>query len=277
MLHGTAEQKERFLPGIAAGELVFAVGYTEPGAGTDLASLRTSAVLKGENYVVNGNKIFTSGADDSDYIWLAVRTDKDAPKHKGISLLIVDVNQDGFSCTPIQSIGNSRTTASYYDNVVVPVSMRVGEENAGWKIITSQLNYERLGLAAWGVDARGLFDKVMDWANQSNNAGSRPIDLGWVKTKLAEAYCKIEALRMLNGRMISEMDNAELSPATASMLKVYSTECMVDVGRILLDIVGPLALVRRGTGSGALNGELEAILSQGSDTDLWWRCKRGPA
>ncbi len=126
MSMGTQEQKQRFLPGILRGELNFAIGYTEPEAGTDLASLRTRAVRDGDEYVVNGNKVFTTGAHDADFIWLACRTDPDAPKHKGISILLVDTSLPGYKVTPIITVADGRTNATYFDDVRVPASMLVG-------------------------------------------------------------------------------------------------------------------------------------------------------
>ena len=145
--YGTPQQKDFFLPRILAGEVHFAIGYTEPEAGTDLAALRTRAVRAGEEYIVNGQKIFTTGAHEADYIWLACRTDPDAPRHKGISILIVDTTDPGFSWTPIITHdGAHHVNATYYSDVRVPVSMRVGAENAGWRLITTQLNHERVML-----------------------------------------------------------------------------------------------------------------------------------
>src|SRR5437660_11306741 len=115
-------QKDRYLPGILRGEINFAIGYTEPDAGTDLASLRTRAVLDGDEFVINGNKVFTSGANQADYIWLACRTDPEAPKHKGISVIVVPTSSPGFSFTPIVTVGDSVTTATYYDDVRVPAA-----------------------------------------------------------------------------------------------------------------------------------------------------------
>src|SRR5437763_1573651 len=131
MVFGTEEQKDRFLPAILRGECHFAIGYSEPGAGTDLASLTTRAVAEGDGYLVNGQKIFTTGGHDADFIWLAARTDPDAPKHKGITVLIVDTSSPGFKSTPIENIDDGRTNATYYEDVFVPESMRVGEENEG--------------------------------------------------------------------------------------------------------------------------------------------------
>ncbi len=151
MAHGSAEQKNFFLPRILTGELHFAIGYTEPGAGTDLAALLTRAVLDGDHYVVDGQKIFTTGGHDADYIWLACRTDPAAPKHKGLSILIVDTSDPGYSWTPIMTHdGAHHVNATYYSGVRVPVTMRVGDENAGWRLITAQLNHERVMLGPAG-------------------------------------------------------------------------------------------------------------------------------
>jgi alkylation response protein AidB-like acyl-CoA dehydrogenase len=140
MQFGTDEQKERFLPPILRGELHFAIGYSEPDAGTDLASLKTTAVRDGDDYVVNGTKVFTSLADSADYIWVAVRTDPEAPKHRGISIMVVPTTAPGFKWTPIHTVSAARTTSTYYENVRVPVSDRIGPENQGWSLIVSQLN-----------------------------------------------------------------------------------------------------------------------------------------
>ena len=173
--HGTAAQKDFFLPRILAGEVHFAIGYTEPEAGTDLAALRTRAVRDGDDYVVNGQKIFTTGAHDADYIWLACRTDPDAPRHKGISILIVDTTDPGFSWTPIITHdGAHHVNATYYSDVRVPVTMRVGEENAGWRLVTTQLNHERVMLGPAGRIA-ALHDRVRDWAAERAGPGGQPL------------------------------------------------------------------------------------------------------
>ncbi len=150
MKYGTEEQKARFLPGILAGDIVFAIGYTEPEAGTDLASLQTRAVRDGDTWVVDGNKVFTSGANTADYVWLACRTDANAPKHKGISILIVPTDDPGFSWSPIHTVGGLTVTSTYYSGVRVGDQDVVGDVHGGWQLITAQLNHERIGLAALG-------------------------------------------------------------------------------------------------------------------------------
>src|ERR1700722_9643341 len=148
MRFGTPEQKDRFLPKIAAGQLHFSIGYSEPGAGTDLASLRTRAVRDGDSYVINGQKMWTSLIQYADYVWMACRTDPDAPRHKGLSVLIVATSAAGFSWTPVRPMAGLTTSATYYAEVRVPASALVGEENQGWPLITNQLNHERVGLTS---------------------------------------------------------------------------------------------------------------------------------
>ncbi len=239
MAQGSEEHKRRFLPGILAGEIHFAIGYTEPEAGTDLASLDTRAVREGDHYVVNGTKVFTSGAGDADYIWLACRTDPEAPKHKGISILIVDTKLPGFSWTPIETVGGATSTMTYYENVSVPAEMLVGEENGGWRLITHQLNHERVGLAAFGCLAFELLNEVVDWARNTEDESERPVaEKPWVQLSLAEAHARLEALKLMNWQMAWEIEQGQLDAAHASAVKVYGTETLIDVYRLLLEVVG---------------------------------------
>jgi 3-oxocholest-4-en-26-oyl-CoA dehydrogenase alpha subunit len=252
MRFGSDEQKAFFLPGILSGEINFAIGYTEPEAGTDLASLRTRAVRDGDEYVINGAKVFTSGANDADYIWLATRTDPDAPKHKGISIIAVPTSSPGFSWSPIVTVGGTQTTATYYTDVRVPVSARIGPEHEGWRMITTQLNHERVGLAAMGGLAHQLLDEVTEWARRE-----RRTDEPWVRLALARAYARGEAMKLLNWRMASILDQGELGPADSSAVKVYGTECMIEMYRILLEVLGPVGYLRKGSPGAVLQGRVE--------------------
>ncbi|MBP6482459.1 MAG: acyl-CoA dehydrogenase family protein [Pseudomonadales bacterium] len=256
---GSEEHKRFFLPKIAAGELHFAIGYTEPGAGTDLAALKTSAVRDGDDYVINGSKIWTSSAEAADYIWLAARTDPEAkPQHKGITIFMVNAKQPGFSFTPLHTVGGVRSNASYYDNVRVPASMIFGELNGGWKAITSQLNHERVGLAAIGIQGWGLLQRVLAWAQTTDGAdGKRIADLPWVQSTLAEVYARMEAMRLMNWRMAWQLDTGEPDPAFASAIKAYSTECLIAVDKLMLNVTGMAGGLRRGSPGAALNGDLE--------------------
>ena len=255
---GTEEQKKRFLPGIAAGELHFSIGYTEPSAGTDLAALTTAAVKNGDEYVVNGNKVYTSGAEGADYIWLAARTDPEAPKHKGISILVVDTTDPGFSYGPIHTMGGVHTNVTYYTDVKVPTDMIIGKENAGWRLITEQLNHERVGLAAWGINGWKIFRDAMNWARTTKNAdGQRVIDDPTAQRNLAEVYAHLEAMRVMNARMSWQLDQHEMNPVFPSAIKVYSTEILLEICRLLMDVVGPHALIGPGSDGAVLYGNLE--------------------
>ncbi|MCY1390875.1 Acyl-CoA dehydrogenase FadE26 [compost metagenome] len=256
MAHGSAAQKERLLPGIAAGEINFAIGYSEPAAGSDLATLKTSARLEGEHFVVNGNKLWTSGADSADFIWLAARTNPDEPRHKGISILIVDTTSEGFSHTVIPTCSNS-TAATYYDNVRVPREMLVGELHKGWQLVTAQLNHERLGLGSWSDRVVGMFRRVYQWARTPDEQGRRAMDKPWVRSLLAECYARIDAMRLINFRIAAELEQGHVEVALASVTKVYGSESVIEILRKLSEVVGASGLVRAGSAAAALLGELE--------------------
>jgi len=256
MNYGTAEQKEAFLPGIAAGEIDFAIGYSEPGAGSDLATLKTSARVEADRFVVNGNKLWTSGAHSADYIWLAARTNPDEPRHKGISILIVDTRAEGFSHTLIPTCSNP-TAATYYDNVEVPRNRLVGELHKGWQLVTAQLNHERLGLGSWSDRVVGVFRKVYLWARTPDELGRRAMDHAWVRSLLAECYAKIDAMRLINFRIAADLERDHVDVALASTTKVFGTEAVIDILRKLSEVVGANGLVREGSAASFLMGELE--------------------
>ena len=258
MRFGSDDQKSFFLPGILAGEINFAIGYTEPEAGTDLASLRTRAVLDGDEWVINGNKVFTSGANQADYVWLACRTDPEVPKHKGISIIVVPTASAGFKCTPIVTVGGNTTTATYYDDVRVPKGNVIGDVNTGWQLITTQLNHERVGLAAMGGLAHRLWDEVSAWCRTTDSGqGGRMIDVPWVQMDLARAHARLEAMKLLNWRMAAALDAGALKPADSSAVKVYGTETLVDVYRTLLGILGARGYLPAGSPGAVLQGDVE--------------------
>lgn len=260
MEHGTAAQKERFLPGIAAGEIIFAIGYSEQQAGSDLATLKTQARLEGDlasgRFIVNGAKLWTSGIEAADHVWLAARTSPDLPRHKGISIMVMDTDAPGFSHTLIETVGNM-TAATYYDNVEVPADRLVGELHGGWKLITAQLNHERLGLGSWSDKVFGPFGRVLQWAKAKDEQGRRAVDQPWVRRALAECYARMEAMRLINFRIAADLEAGGMDVALASTTKVYGSEGVVEILRRLLDIVGASALVRSGSSAAFLMGELE--------------------
>ena len=250
--HGTEQQRKFFLSGILAGEINCAIGYTEPEAGTDLASLRTRAVLDGDEWVINGNKIYTSGADQADYIWLACRTDPDAPKHKGISIIMVPTTTLGFSCTPIVTVGGVATTASYYADVRVPKDALVGELHGGWRLITGQLNHERVGLAAVSALAFRLWDETAAWVVEQGLT-----EVGWIQSDLALTYALLEAQKLLTWRMTAAVANDTLGAADSSSVKVFGTESTVEIYHKLLGIVGSGGYLSPGSPGAILHGDLE--------------------
>ncbi len=234
--HGTAEQKARFLPQILAGEVHFAIGYTEPEAGTDLAALRTRAVRSGEEYLVNGQKIFTTGGHDADYIWLACRTDPQAPRHRGISILIVDTTDPGYSWTPIITLdGAHHVNATYYADVRVPVTMRVGEQNGGWPLMTTQLNHERVMLGPAGRIA-GLHDRVRGWAaGRTGPDGRSLLAQPDIRRALAQARASSRINELLNWQVAAA---PAVGIADASATKVFSSEQLQHLGQLLEEVVG---------------------------------------
>jgi alkylation response protein AidB-like acyl-CoA dehydrogenase len=226
------------LPAILRGEIDFAIGYSEPDAGTDLASLKTAAVRDGDCYVVHGSKVFTSRGGTADYVWLAARTDPDTRDHRGLSVLIVDTTDPGYSATPMHTLASYATYSTYYDGVRVPVAHRVGGENDGWRLITTQLNYERVAMASFAGLASTLYEQVLGLALETTRRGSRPIDAPWVQTALARCHVLLSAMEVLTARASMYVGAGALSPADASAVKVLSTESVGTVYRLLMEVVG---------------------------------------
>lgn len=257
MKHGTDEQRQRFLPRILAGTIHFSIGYTEPQAGTDLASLTTRAVREGDHYVVTGQKVFTSLADHADFIWLACRTDPSAEKHKGISILMVDAKLPGITIQPTRVLGVNRVCSTFYENVRVPVNMLVGPENGGWKLITTQLNHERVSLFTAGIVEKLLSETIAFARETRNSQGQRLIDLPWVQRNLARVHAGVDILRLLNWRQCWNIEGGNLPPQEASTVKVYGSEFYVESSRLLMEILGEAGTLQLGSPGAALGGKLE--------------------
>jgi 3-oxocholest-4-en-26-oyl-CoA dehydrogenase alpha subunit len=274
MRFGTPGQKSFYLPKIAAGEIHFSIGYSEPEAGTDLASLRTTATRDSGEYVIDGQKMWTSLIGYADYVWLACRTDPSAHRHKGLSIIIVPTSAEGFSWTPVRTVAGVVTSATYYSSVRVPVSCLVGEENQGWPLITNQLNHERVALTS-AAPLLSALASVLEWASAAKLAdGRRVIDAEWVRLNLARVHAKTEFLKLMNWRIASSTagtrgeveggrpsGQAAIGPAAASATKVFGTEFAVEAYRLLMEVLGAQALVRSGSASGsageALAGRIE--------------------
>ena len=260
---GTEEQKRKFLPAILDGSVEFAIGYSEPEAGSDLASLRTTAVRDGSGpdagYVINGQKMFTSGAAYADYIWLAARTDPDAKKHKGISILVVPTSSPGFSWQPLHTMPGISTFYTFYDNVRVPASALVGGESEGWQLITTQLNFERAALGNLGA-LEPLFERTLQWAAGTELDRGRVIDQPWVQLALARVEAQVAAYKLVNLRVNAAMTKGVLSMGEASAAKVFGTELTQEVARQLLEVLDGNG-VRRGVDA-PLRGALETAYRQ---------------
>jgi 3-oxocholest-4-en-26-oyl-CoA dehydrogenase alpha subunit len=253
---GTDEQRQRFLPGILGGRIHFSIGYTEPMAGTDLASLQTRAVRDGDQYVITGEKLYTSAIQYADYVWLAARTDPDVPKHKGLSVFIVPVDTPGFHWVPLATIVGDITSSTFYEDVRVSAENLVGGENQGWKLITNQLNHERVAICPASGLLRSLTE-VRRWAQGHRLRDGRTVmDHEWVQISLARVHAKVEVLKLLNWKVAWASDRG-LNPADASATKVYGTELALEVYRLLLDVVGQAGYLAEGSPGAVLRGRLE--------------------
>ncbi len=258
MRYGTEEQKEYFLPRILTGDLHFSIGYSEPGSGTDLASLQTKATREGDEWVINGQKMWTSLIQYADWIWLACRTDPDLPRHKGLSMIMVPAQAPGVSYTPVHTVAGVSTSATYYEDVRVPADNLVGELNGGWSLMTNQLNHERVSLTSAAPTIHSL-KLVREWAQQTKNPdGQRVIDSEWVQIALGRVHARVEALTLLNWKLAADADaGVNLSPAEASAIKIYGSELNTEVYRTLMEIVGPRAGLTADSEGAVLAGRLE--------------------
>jgi alkylation response protein AidB-like acyl-CoA dehydrogenase len=228
--YGTPEQKAFFLPKILAGELFFAIGYSEPGAGTDLASLQTTAIRDGDDWVIRGQKMWTSLAGYADYIWLAARTDPSKSKHRGLSMFLVPTTAKGYSRQPIRTVGGVTTNATFYDGVRVPAEALIGGENNGWALITGQLNHERISLMSVGPLRRNLRE-VTAWARETKIDGAPMIEKSWVRENLARVYAKVQILRLMNWKQAWAAQAGQPNLADASAIKVFGSELNMQAWR----------------------------------------------
>jgi alkylation response protein AidB-like acyl-CoA dehydrogenase len=259
MNFGTDEQKQFFLPKILKGEIHFCIGYTEPGAGTDLAALKTKAVRDGDEYVINGQKIFTSLAGDADYVWLATRTNPEVKKHKGISMFIVPMSTPGVKVVPMDLLSEHNINYTFYEDVRVPASNLVGGENNGWSLITNQLNHERVTLCSPGIVER-TFAEVREWAQTTKLPdGRRVLDQEWVQLSLARVAARLEFLRLLNWKVAWTATEQRLDVADASSIKVFGTEFYLEAFRLLMEVVGPVAYLKAGSPEAAMKSRMERM------------------
>ena len=260
--YGTQEQSQYFCPRILAGEIFFAIGYSEPAAGTDLASLQTTAVRDGDEWVINGQKMWTSLAQYADYIWLAARTDPKAKKHRGLSIFLVPTTSKGYSRQVIRTVGGVSTNATFYDDVRVPAENLIGGENNGWRLITGQLNHERISLTTVGMLRRSL-EGVNAWASATQVDGQRVIDKPWVQHNLARVYAKMQVLRLMNWKQTWLAEKGQLQMAGSSAIKVYGSEFHIEAYRALMEVLSSQGILAKGSPGAVLQGKIESSYSNG--------------
>ena len=240
MIHGTDEQKLEHLPRISSAEVMWCQGFSEPGSGSDLASLRTRAVRDGDEYVINGQKIWTSGARHADYIHVLTRTDPDAPKHRGITYFMLDMKTPGISVRPlVQMHGAANFNETFFEDVRVPAGNIIGEENRGWYAATTTLDFERSGVSRF-ANAKRVLDELIDHAKQpdSRSPGVRIADQPMARAALAEQYIETEIARYLSYR-VAWMQSQSLVPNyEASMSKVYGSEFQQRTARMGINVLG---------------------------------------
>ncbi|MBI4498096.1 MAG: acyl-CoA dehydrogenase family protein [Chloroflexi bacterium] len=259
MLYGTEEQKRQFLPAIARDEIEFCTLYTEPGAGSDLAALQTSAVEDGDDFVVNGQKIFTSGAHHSDYGWLAARTDPQAPKHRDISTFIIDMKTPGITISPlINMVGVHAQNQVFFDDVRIPKSALVGERNRGWYNVAVALDFERSSIATVADLARVL-EELIAYARETRWNGHTLAEEPAVRTKLADRAIELEVARYLAYRIASMQSAGKPFNAEASMAKAFKSEFTQRLANTGMQILGLYGQIRRGSKYAPLQGRIERL------------------
>ena len=254
IVHGSPEQKKQHLPRITSGEVVWCQGYSEPGAGSDLASLQTRAVRDGDDYVVNGQKIWTTGAHHADWCFLLVRTDPDAPKHKGISFLLADMKSPGISVRPIVNMaGYHEFNEVFFEDVRVPVSNRVGEENNGWYVAMTLLDFERSNVASIAANQRTL--ELLGKYLHDNNAGGSYRDI--LRHRLADLWIANETGRLLSYRTAWMQEAGKIANYEASVIKIFATELGQRITNFGVNLMGPRGALEPGSKHVAYDGVIE--------------------
>jgi alkylation response protein AidB-like acyl-CoA dehydrogenase len=271
--HGSQEHKDYFLPKILKGQVHFCIGYTEPNAGTDLAALETRAVADGDDYVINGQKIFTSLASDADWIWLATRTDPEASKHAGLSMFLVDMKTPGIKVEPMRLLSTHDINTTFFDDVRVPASNLVGGLNRGWKLITGQLNHERVSICSPGM-LDSAYQSVLEWSRETRLPdGRRVIDQEWAQINLARVHAGLEFLRLANWNVAWQGTQGDLKVESASSIKVFGTEWYLESLRMMMEVMGPRSYLRGTSNESMLQGHVEnlyrslVILTYGGGTN----------
>lgn len=251
---GSEEQKKEYLPKLLSGEYEFCLGYSEPGAGTDLANLQTRAVRDGDDYVINGQKIYTTAAQYATHVWLSVRTGAPDSRHAGVSMIIVPVDTPGITVRPLITGADYRTNEVFYDNVRVPVANRVGEENGGWKVISMALEFERTPTANRLVRE---FGEVLHWATGVDGDGTRPADDPLVRARIGQLATRLDVARLFSLRIAGMVANGEVPSVEGSMAKVWNSDYGQHLTDAALSLMGPEGAIGLGEPDAPLDGVME--------------------
>ena len=253
MAFASEEQKKEWLPNIQSGEMSVALGYTEPNAGTDLASLQTRAVRDGDEWVVNGQKIYTSAAHVASHIWLAARTDPDAPKHRGISMFIAPMKLPGITVRPLWTMSDVRTNETFWEDVRLPADALVGEENRGWYMASNALDLERVVIGPYSP-LQALLDEIVETVNERPALAQDPV----VRAGIAESKMEVEISRALATTNATIIDTGGVPTKEASMAKVWSSESRYRMTSRAMDMLGGFGALQTGSaGEYAVLGEIE--------------------
>jgi alkylation response protein AidB-like acyl-CoA dehydrogenase len=240
LVHGTEEQKQRFLPPTASGDIIWCLGYSEPGAGSDLASLQTTAVLDGDDYVINGQKIWTSWATRADWMLIMARTNPEAPKHRGLTIFLLDMKSPGVTVRPITDMAG-RTgfiNQDFFDNVRVPRENMVGELDRGWYVGVTLLDYERSNIAS-GASARREFQRFLQFTLENKDqTGRRLFDIPAVRQKMVEHKIAIEVGIYMSYRVASLQNRGLVPNHEASVAKLYYTDLHHKFNEMRLGVLG---------------------------------------
>jgi alkylation response protein AidB-like acyl-CoA dehydrogenase len=257
ILYGTDEQKAEHLPRITSGEVQWCQGYSEPGSGSDLASLQTRAVRDGDDYVLNGQKIWSSGAHTAEWMFLLARTDPDAPKHRGISMLLMDMKSPGIQIQPLVNMaGDHRFNQEFFDNVRVPVKNRVGEENRGWYVGATLLDFERSGIGA-SISMRHQVNDLIAFATEAAKGGTVPVRLSDnIKAELAERAIEADVCKLISYRLISMQKRGQVPNYEASMNKNFRSEAGQRLANTAMKVIGMYGNVYGDTPLAAEHGRL---------------------
>ena len=250
--HGTEEMQQRFLPLILDAEVEFALGYSEPGSGSDLASLKLKAEADGDGWVLNGQKVWTTSAHFAEWYWVAARTDPDAPKHKGISVFLIPMDHPGLTVRPIETMGHHRTNEVFFDNVRIGPDALVGELNKGWTYVCEALDFERFTFYTVNPLLQ-KFERALE-ALRTRARHGKPLseDMG-VRRAVGRLGAEVETAKMLQRRVVDAASKGGVPAIEAAMYKVFSTRLGQEITNFVLDHLGPAGLLRKGA-EGAVDG-----------------------